>query len=134
LIARNSEASHLTTRIVGEGGGLEVDGKGTAIITDSCFLNDNRNPGIDKAEIEGEFKRLLGLRKIIWLPGVRGKDTPDGHTDFYARFASPGVVVAGLKMDCKSFDFEVTRNHLEILRASTDAHNRKLEVMTLESP
>ncbi|MGB6045388.1 MAG: agmatine deiminase family protein [Pirellulales bacterium] len=134
LIAENSEAIHLTTKIVGEGGGLEVDGEGTAIVTESCFLNDNRNPGIDRAEIEAEFKRLLGLRKIIWLPGVRGKDITDGHTDFYARFASPGVVVAGLEMDRKSFDFEVTRNHLEILRASTDAHNRKLEVMTLESP
>ncbi len=134
LIAESSEAEHLTTNIVGEGGGIEVDGEGTAIITESCFLNDNRNPDMDKSEVDAEFKRLLGLRKIIWLPGVRGRDITDGHTDFYARFARPGVVVAGLEMDRKSFDFEVTRKHLEILRASTDAHNRKLEVLTLESP
>ena len=134
LIAETAEAEHLVTEVVGEGGGIEVDGEGTAIITESCFLNDNRNPDLDKADVEAELKQLLGLRKIIWLPGVRDKDITDGHTDFYARFARPGVVVAGLEMDPQSFDFEVTRKHLELLRASTDAQNRKLEVFTLESP
>ncbi len=134
LIAEHSEAKHLTTKIVGEGGGIEVDGAGTAIVTESCFLNDNRNPEIDKSEIEAELKSLLGLQKIIWLPGVRGKDITDGHTDFYARFARPGVVVAGLEMDRKSFDFDVTRMHLEILRTTEDARGQKLEVETLESP
>jgi agmatine deiminase len=42
--------------------------------------------------------------------------------------------VAGLEMDPKSFDFDVTRKHLELLRTSADAQNRKLEVFTLESP
>jgi agmatine/peptidylarginine deiminase len=37
-----------------------------------------------------ELKRLLGLTHIIWLPGIKGRDITDGHTDFYARFASPG--------------------------------------------
>lgn len=37
---------------------------------------------------------LLGLEKIIWLPGIKGKDITDGHTDFYARFVKPGVVLA----------------------------------------
>lgn len=134
FIARRSQAKRLTTDIVGEGGGIEVDGAGTAIITESCFVNDNRNPDVPKAEIESELKRLLGLKKIIWLPGVRGKDITDGHTDFYARFAHPGVVVAGLEMDRKSFDYDVTRKHLEILRNAVDARGQKLEVHTLESP
>lgn len=134
LIAETAEAEHVTTEIIGEGGGIEVDGEGTAIVTESCFLNDNRNPDFEKAEVEAELKRLFGLKKIIWLPGVRGQDITDGHTDFYARFARPGMVVAGLEMDPKSFDFDVTRKHLELLRTSTDAQNRKLDVFTLESP
>lgn len=134
FIAKHSKATYLTTEIVGEGGGIEVDGAGTAIITESCFVNDNRNPGVTKAEIESELKPLLGLKKIIWLPGVRGKDITDGHTDFYARFARPGVVVAGLEMDRQSFDFDITRQHLEILRNAIDARGQKLDVQTLDSP
>lgn len=59
-------------------------------------------PGVNKAECEEELKRLLGLEKIIWLPGIAGKDITDGHTDFYARFTHPGTVVAGLEQDPSS--------------------------------
>jgi agmatine deiminase len=134
LVASKAKANHLVADIVGEGGGIEVDGAGTAIITESCFVNNNRNPDVPKEDIEAELKGLLGLKKIIWLPGVRGKDITDGHTDFYARFARPGVVVAGLEMDRQSFDFDVTRKHLEILKNAVDARGQKLEVHTLDSP
>lgn len=134
LIAEHAKAAYLTTEIVGEGGGIEVDGEGTAILTESCLINDNRNPEFGKAEIEAGLKKLFGLERVIWLPGIRGKDITDGHTDFYARFARPGVVVAGLEMDRTSFDYDVTRSHLEILKTATDARGKKLDVVTLESP
>ena len=134
FLAKQSKATHLTTYIVGEGGGIEVDGVGTAIITESCFVNDNRNPDVTKNAIESELKRLLGLKKIFWIPGVRGKDITDGHTDFYGRFVRPGVVVVGLEMDRQSFDFDVTRQHLEILRNAVDARGQRLDVHILESP
>ncbi len=124
----------LETTLVLEGGGIEVDGEGTAIITESCVLNPNRNPRVSKADCEAELKRLLGLESIIWLPGIRGKDITDGHTDFYARFARPGVVVAGYDPDPASFDHAVTKRHLEILRAATDSDGRKLEVEVLTAP
>nr|WP_245815958.1 agmatine deiminase family protein [Rhodococcus maanshanensis] len=124
----------LPTDLILEGGGIEVDGEGTAIITESCVLNDNRNPGWSKADVEAELGPLLGLEKIIWLPGIKGKDITDGHTDFYARFARPGVVVAGLDPDPESFDHDVTERHLEILESATDAKGRSLEVVVLEAP
>lgn len=122
------------TRLVLEGGALEVDGEGTAIITESCVLNDNRNPGWSKQDVEEELERLLGVTTVIWLPGIAGMDITDGHTDFYARFARPGVVVAGLETDPDSFDYDVTRTHLDILRGATDAAGRELQVEVLESP
>lgn len=133
-VAAEAGVGLLKTFLVLEGGGLEVDGQGTAIITESCVLNANRNPGVSKAQCETELKRLLGLKKIIWLPGIKGKDITDGHTDFYARFAHPGVVVAGYDPDPKSFDHAVTKRHLEILRSPTDASGRKLEVVVIEGP
>lgn len=39
-------AQVLKTRLVLEGGGVEVGGQGSAIITGSCVLNPNRNPGV----------------------------------------------------------------------------------------
>lgn len=59
----------LTTELVLEGGGLEVDGDGTAIVAESCVLNRNRNPGVTKDRVEAELLRLLGVSKVIWLPG-----------------------------------------------------------------
>ena len=96
FVSDKASAVYLKSDLVGEGGGLEVDGHGTAIVTESCLVNQNRNPKLDKADCERELKKRLGVRTIIWLPGVRGKDITDGHTDFYARFAGRGTVLAGL--------------------------------------
>ena len=123
----------LSSKLCLEGGGIEVDGKGTAIITESCVLNPNRNPRLTKADCEAELRQLLGIRKVIWLPGIAGKDITDGHTDFYARFTSPGVVVAHLDTDSASYDHAVTKRHLEILRQATDADGRTLKVFSLEA-
>jgi agmatine deiminase len=134
FVIQQSGVQSINTQLVLEGGGIEVDGKGTAIITESCVLNKNRNPGVTKAECEAQLKTLLGLRKIIWLPGIRGRDITDGHTDFYARFAHPGTVIAGYDPDPASFDHAVTQKHLKILHSETDADGRKLEVAVIESP
>lgn len=132
--ARLAGAKYTKSKLILEGGGIEVDGHGTAIITESCVLNDNRNPDASKAECEKELKQLLGLEKIIWLPGIKGKDITDGHTDFYARFTKPGIVVAAYDPDPESFDHAVTKQHLKILRTATDANDRNLEVVVLEAP
>jgi len=134
FVSQQAGASQLRSNLVLEGGGIEVDGEGTAIITESCVLNGNRNPGVSKAQCEAELKRLLGLEKIIWLPGIAGRDITDGHTDFYARFAGPGVVVAGYESDPYSRENAITKRHLEILRKATDGKGRKLRVVTLPGP
>ncbi len=84
------------------------------------MLNNNRNPGLGKAAAEAALKPLLGLTRIIWLPGIAGQDITDGHTDFYACFARPGVVLAAYDPYPGSFHHAVTWRHLEILRAATE--------------
>ncbi|TLH63219.1 agmatine deiminase family protein [Mycolicibacterium aubagnense] len=122
------------TALVMEGGGIEVDGEGTAIATESCILNANRNPGWKTSDVEAELDRVLGVKKVIWLPGVAGQDITDGHTDFYARFARPGVAVATLDHDENSSEYDLTRRHLDILHNATDAHGRALEVESIDAP
>ncbi|WP_454673212.1 agmatine deiminase family protein [Achromobacter pestifer] len=129
-----ANAEYRQSDLIGEGGGIEVDGRGTGIMTESSWINANRNPEWTKAEVEDELKRCLGLRKIIWLPGIKGRDITDAHVDFYARFARPGVVVANLDMDPDSYDHALTRTHLDILRRATDADGNPLEIHTMSPP
>ncbi len=134
FIAHQAKIPRIQSELVLEGGGIEVDGQGTAIVTESCVLNANRNPGISKADCEAVLKTLLGLEKIIWLPGIKGKDITDGHTDFYARFTREGTVLAGFDPDPNSYDHAVTQRHLAILRQSTDAKGRALKVTVMQAP
>ncbi|WP_405498623.1 agmatine/peptidylarginine deiminase [Nocardia sp. NBC_00511] len=134
LVGERTGAEVLSTELVMEGGGIEVDGAGTAIITESCVLNDNRNPGWLREDVEAELARLLGISKVIWLPGIAGYDITDGHTDLYARFAEPGVVVAGREDDIDSYDYDVTRRHLTVLQDATDAAGRPLRVEVIPGP
>lgn len=134
LVAAHTGTPLVASTLVLEGGGLEVDGYGTALITESCVLNPNRNPGLTKAACEAELLRVLGVKKVIWLPGIGGRDITDGHTDFYARFVQPGVVIAGLDTDPASFDHAVTLRHLALLRESSDAQGKPLEVHTVSAP
>ena len=134
FVARRAGVPVLKSSLVLEGGGIEVDGHGTAIITESCVLNPNRNPGVSKAQCEQELRLTLGIEKVIWLPGIAGRDITDGHTDFYARFCAPGVVVAGIENDRASPEYAVTQRHLEILRKATDARGQLLKVVRMPGP
>ncbi|MBU3895649.1 agmatine deiminase family protein [Serratia rubidaea] len=131
---RYGTAQPCLSALVGEGGGIEVDGDGTGIMTESSWVNENRNPGWSRDQVEQELKVMLGLRKIIWLPGIKDRDITDAHVDFYARFVRPGVVVANLDTDPDSYDHSVTQAHLAILKAATDANGHKLQVHTLSPP
>ena len=134
FIAKQSRAILQETDLVLEGGCFEVDGHGTAILTKSCVINENRNPHLNRHQIEQELKALLGLRKIIWLEGIKGKDITDGHTDFYARFTKPGEVIVSRENYRASHDYEVTRQNINILQNSTDADGNKLNLLIVDAP
>lgn len=79
-----------------EGGAIEGNGEGTVLTTESCLLNPNRNPGLDRAAMEDVLRTWLQAKNIVWLPGhgIIGDDT-DGHIDQAARFVdSRRVLVA----------------------------------------
>lgn len=134
FVAKKAGVKSIRSSLILEGGCFEVDGQGTAIMTESCILNDNRNPGRDKQEVETELKELLGLDKIIWLKGIKGKDITDGHTDFYARFAKSGVVIVSRDTDKDSYDYEITRKNIKILQSSMDAKENPLNLIILDTP
>ncbi|MFE4973456.1 agmatine deiminase family protein [Kitasatospora sp. NPDC056651] len=126
----------IETRLVAEGGSFESDGQGTLLVTESSVVNDNRNPGMSRDQVEAELKRVLGVTKVIWLAGVKGKDITDAHVDCLARFAAPGVVLLdqafpGTPPDVWSRSADQAR---AVLADATDARGGKLEVVELQQP
>lgn len=127
-------APRIQSRLVLEGGGLEVDGEGTAIIKESCVLNPNRNPGVDSRTVERELRSRLGVAKVIWLPGPAGGDITDAHTDFYARFAGAGRVVVSHDEHDTYGEQAVTQQHIDVLARATDAKGRPLSLTVIPVP
>lgn len=134
-VARRAGARFERADVVGEGGGVENDGAGTLMATESCWVNDNRNPGLTKAQIERELLAEYGAEKMIWLPGLRGRDITDDHVDATSRFVRPGVVM--VQVPPRSRDdvwAEDAREQRRILSRATDAHGRRLEVIEVAGP
>jgi agmatine deiminase len=124
--------------MVNEGGGIHVDGEGTVMITATVQLDPFRNPTMNSESVETELKAYLGVEKVIWLPRGLTKDYDRfgtrGHVDILATFARPGVVLAHSQLDPTHPDYEVCQENLAILRASSDAKGRPLEVIEIPAP
>lgn len=82
--------------VVGEPGGVEHDGHGLLIAHESSWVNDNRNPGLSRNEIETRLLGSYGAERMIWSPGLWGEDITDYHIDALARFTGPGRVLINL--------------------------------------
>jgi agmatine deiminase len=77
-----------------EGGAVSVDGAGTVLTTEQCLLHPNRNPSMDRSQIEAGLHRVLGTTHAVWLPfGLALDDDTDGHVDNVAAFVAPGTVL-----------------------------------------
>lgn len=94
LVAEALGDEVLSAPIVLEGGSILSDGAGTLLTTEQCLLNPNRNPSLDRAEIESALFEFLGVERIVWLGHglVEDRDT-DGHVDLIASFTGPGRVL-----------------------------------------
>ena len=99
-----------------EGGAITVDGAGTVITTEQCLLNPNRNPGMDRGEIEAELRRWLGVERVVWLPfGLVEDDDTDGHVDNVALCIRPGVVLAQTVADEQDVNHARLRENVDVL-------------------
>lgn len=120
------------SQLTAEGGGLSVDGEGTLITTESCFLNTNRNPGWSKLEIERELGRLLGVKKVIWLPGNVEETETDGHVDGIAAFVRPGLILMERSPDPHAPGADIMEENIRALENTTDAKGRPIELTFIE--
>lgn len=126
------------SRLTMEGGGFHVDGEGTVLLTETVQLDPGRNPGWTREQVEAEVRAQLGATTAIWLPRGLTRDYDEygtrGHVDLVATFLRPGVVAVHTQTDPAHPDHEVSREAADLLRASTDARGRRLEVVEVPAP
>lgn len=120
--------------ILCEGGALVGDGAGTLVTTRSVVLNPNRNPRLNPAHAEALFKKLLGIRKTIWLSAGLQDDDTDGHADNLVAFVAPGRVLVLSENNPTDGNYPVLRECARRLETALDAAGRHLELVRLPQP
>ena len=122
------------TEMILEGGSIDGNGDGLLLTTESCLLNENRNPHLSRDDIEERLRRFLGVETVIWLhEGIAGDDT-DGHIDDVARFVAPTTVLVATETDASHDDYDILSDAAERLRATPGRSGRDLEVIELPMP
>lgn len=133
LMATRLGLPRIRCDIVLEGGSVDVNGHGLGLVTEQCLLNPNRNPSLNRADIEQCLNEFLGIGEIIWLGnGIEGDDT-DGHIDNLARFVSEREVVTVVADEANPNHAALAdnRRRLEDFR---DRAGRGFEVIELPLP
>jgi len=134
-ILRSVDAEVYHSSLCLEGGGIQTDGEGTLITTESVVLNQNRNPGITKPEAERELCQALGATKVIWLPGDPDAvhvDITDGHIDGMVSFVRPGVVLYESDPRATANAAQLAAENRRALESARDARGRALEIIPID--
>ncbi|MBX2873900.1 MAG: agmatine deiminase family protein [Saprospiraceae bacterium] len=148
----------ISTSMISEGGDREVNGEGVLMVVEA--VEQGRNPGMTKTEMEAEFQRLLGVKEVIWLKqGVYEDDhtflgpkeldngekaytvvTTNGHIDEFARFVNDSTILLA-KVDSADLDDPIAQeNHrrmeenLGILQQAKDQNGKPFRIVRMPLP
>ena len=122
------------TSFVNEGGAIHSDGAGTALVTEECLLNSNRNPSLSREGIEARLRAYLGVKRVIWLGNGVLNDETDGHVDNLACFVRPGEVCLTWTDNKRDPQHAISLDAWERLNDARDARGEKLKVHKLPAP
>jgi agmatine deiminase len=117
-----------------EGGAIHADGEGTIITTEECLCNPNRNPQLDKGQIEILLHEYVGASTVVWLGKGVYQDETDGHVDNLCAFVKPGEVVLTWTNDKRDPQYRISLDAYERLMEVRDAAGRRLKVHKLIQP
>jgi agmatine deiminase len=138
IVAEAAGVPIVNSDMVNEGGGVQVDGEGTVLVTDTVQLDLGRNPGLTRADVEAELARTLGATHPIWLPQGLTRDSQRfgtrGHVDIVAAITSPGRLLLHTQRDETHPDYEVCQRIRAAVQASHDAAGRSWEITEMPAP
>jgi agmatine deiminase len=120
-----------------EGGGIELNGRGTLLSNEECYLHPKiqvRNPGLGKKEIETTLKNYLGVKNIFWLAkGPKGDDT-HGHIDDICRFVNAKTLVLVREKNPRDENYKPLAENWERIKDLRLEDGSKPEVVELPMP
>jgi agmatine deiminase len=122
VIAAHEGVERHRSDLVNEGGGIEVDGAGTVVITETVQLDPRRNPGLARDDVESRLRATLGVHRVLWL--ARGLDGDyqefgtRGHVDLVVKFLSPTRAVFHDQRNPAHPDYAVSRAARALLEAA----------------
>jgi len=123
--------------VILEGGGIEVNGRGTLITTEECYLDPKiqvRNPGMGRAEFETALREYVGVRNICWLSrGPAGDDT-HGHIDDICRFVNARTLVLIREDNPADINYRPLAENWERVQGLRLEDGSKPEVVALPMP
>jgi agmatine deiminase len=126
----------LGSRIVLEGGSIDVNGAGTILTTEECLLSkkQERNPHMSRVHYEKAFADYLGASNTIWLGrGIIGDDT-HGHVDDLSRFVSKHTILTMVEPNAKDDNHAPLRANLRRLQSARDQDGKQFNVIELPMP
>jgi agmatine deiminase len=120
--------------IVMEGGSVDFNGKGTILTTTSCLLNPNRNPELNKDQIEKYLLDYYGAEQVLWLgDGIEGDDT-DGHIDDLTRFVNEDTIVTVVEQNKSDANHKPLKENLKTLSKFRLVNGKQLSIIELPMP
>jgi len=137
LRKRLFDARHGRRSFVLEGGGIDVNGRGTLLTTEECYLDPKvqvRNPGMGRREIESALMANLGATNVFWLGGgITGDDT-HGHVDDICRFVNPKTVVLIREANPRDINYRPLAENWERIAELRLEDGSRPEVVPLPMP
>jgi agmatine deiminase len=120
-----------------EGGGIEVNGCGTLLTTEECYLHPKiqvRNPGLTRREYEETFRKYLGATNVFWLrQGPAGDDT-HGHIDDISRFVNRKTLVLIEETNRRDVNYRPLAENRERIRDLRLEDGSRPEIVPLPMP
>lgn len=137
LRKRLFRAEHHGRPFVLEGGGIEVNGRGTLLTTEECYLDPKmqvRNPGLGRQEFDDTVKKYLGVKNVLWLcNGPVGDDT-HGHIDDICRFVNPRTLVLIRETNKRDINYRPLTENWERIQDLRLEDGSKPQVVPLPMP
>lgn len=120
--------------IVMEGGSVDFNGAGTVITSTACLLNPNRNPHLNKSEIERYLMDFYGQDQVLWVDeGIVGDDT-DGHIDDTVRFVNEDTVITVVEDKKDDDNYALLQHNLKQLKQMRLLNGKQLNILEIPMP
>lgn len=153
LMAVAEGAKIFKTKVVTEGGNIEVNGKGTLIVCESAMKN--RNPELTKEFMESELKNVLGVSKVIWIKQGLAED-PNGffrritgnyvgggvqHSDEFVRFSNANTILLAWVDEAEKnlnpinkMNYQRLNETFQTLKNATDQDGKPFNIVKVPLP